>query len=83
MDSIKPEIKEYYSQQKQTRVIQIDEQDSTDLEKAIRFVINMDSLPKKIIALGAFGGRIDHTLSSIHVLYKFTKSTESEIILMD
>lgn len=42
----------------------------------------------KLIVLGAFGGRIDQTLSSIHILYKmnifFTeKCRENEIILMD
>lgn len=42
----------------------------------------------KVIALGAFGGRIDQTIASIHVLYKMNslfseKCRENEIILMD
>jgi len=42
----------------------------------------------KLIALGAFGGRIDQTLNSIHILYKMhttfpEKCREIEIILMD
>jgi thiamine pyrophosphokinase len=42
----------------------------------------------KVIALGAFGGRIDYTLSAIHVLYKMNsffqeKCRENEIILID
>ena len=42
----------------------------------------------KVIVLGAFGGRIDQTLASIHVLYKMNslfqeKCRENEIILMD
>jgi thiamine pyrophosphokinase len=42
----------------------------------------------KVIILGAFGGRIDQTLASIHVLYKMysffpEKCRENEIILMD
>jgi len=42
----------------------------------------------KLIVLGAFGGRIDQTLSSIHILYKMNnlfqeKCRENEIILMD
>lgn len=42
----------------------------------------------KLIILGAFGGRIDQTLASIHVLYKMNtlfkeKCRENEIILMD
>lgn len=42
----------------------------------------------KVIVLGAFGGRIDQTLTSIHVLYKMNslfqeKCRENEIILMD
>jgi thiamine pyrophosphokinase len=42
----------------------------------------------KLIVLGAFGGRIDQTLASIHVLYKMNtlfqeKCRENEIILMD
>ena len=42
----------------------------------------------KLIILGAFGGRIDQTLASIHILYKMNsffkeKCRENEIILMD
>lgn len=42
----------------------------------------------KVIILGAFGGWIDYTLGSIHILYKMNsffpeKCRENEIILMD
>lgn len=42
----------------------------------------------RLIVLGAFGGRIDQTLNSIHILYKMNtqfseKCRENEIILMD
>ncbi len=41
-----------------------------------------------MIVLGAFGGRIDHTLNSMHLLYKINNKykdymQDSEIILMD
>jgi thiamine pyrophosphokinase len=43
---------------------------------------------KKILVLGAFGGRIDHTLSAMHVMYKIQielhqKNANDHIILMD
>lgn len=44
--------------------------------------------PNKIIAYGAFGGRIDHTLAAIHILSKFNADNypemkHTDMILMD
>ena len=44
--------------------------------------------PYKLIAYGAFGGRIDQTISSIHILAKFNKTSfpemrHTDLILMD
>ena len=57
-----------------------------DSPKNVRMQDNLSY--SKLIILGAFGGRIDQTLSSIHILYKMNflfqeKCRENEIILMD
>ena len=56
-DSLSEEAKAFYKEAKFSRS---EDQDSTDLEKALR---SIDS--PVVIVLGAFGGRIDHTLGAI------------------
>lgn len=60
MDSIRTEPPET------SEVIQLDEQDSTDLEKALREV----SAPL-YIGVGFLAGRLDHTLAAMHALVKY------------
>ena len=85
LDSIRPEVKTYYSE-KGVSVHKEYDQDRNDLEKTLKFALrNEDSdaaakffkdgegnisreLSNKIIIYGAFGGRMDQTLSSLHVL---------------
>ena len=94
MDSIDMDTLNFFkSQHEDTRVENLEkDQDSTDLEKAIRFIqTNFNQVKQKqIVALPAFGGRIDHTLSAMHVLCKiqtelFEKQGAScdQIVLMD
>jgi thiamine pyrophosphokinase len=52
-------------------------QDTTDLEKCLK---HLTGFTGKIIVYGAFGGRIDQTLSSIHVLFK---NPQLDIMLVD
>ena len=63
-DSLSEEAKTFYKGVKFSRS---EDQDSTDLEKALRSI----DLPV-VIVLGAFGGRIDHTLGAIQILHKFS-----------
>ncbi|XP_074565411.1 thiamine pyrophosphokinase 1-like isoform X1 [Curcuma longa] len=76
MDSIRPEVKEFYV----NLGVKIEDasydQDTTDLHKCVTYVCNsMDELAKSnfcILIAGALGGRFDHEAGNINVLYKFS-----------
>jgi len=104
-DSIRPDVKAYYSS-KGVKIAHNVDQDTTDMEKCIYYVFeNSESKqtgrdsPKnvlmrdnvgssRVLVMGAFGGRIDHTLASISLLFKMNlnfpeKCRENELLLLD
>jgi thiamine pyrophosphokinase len=56
MDSIRQEVKEYYSKRVEIKDLSSD-QDTNDLEKSINYALSLHG--KKIVCLGALGGRFD------------------------
>ncbi len=60
MDSA--EIKEMAA----TKILQLSDQDHTDLEKTLRYVFKSYS-PASLIFLGAGGGRSDHLIHNLHI----------------
>ncbi|KAG8085318.1 hypothetical protein GUJ93_ZPchr0010g8616 [Zizania palustris] len=75
MDSIRQEVKEYYSNLGTKIVDESHDQDTTDLHKCVAFVTENSPIPDKsnlcILALGALGGRFDHEMGNINVLHLF------------
>ncbi|KAF8719981.1 hypothetical protein HU200_024751 [Digitaria exilis] len=72
MDSVRPEVKEYYSNMGTRIVDDSHDQDTTDLHKCITFVVkNSDNSNLCILVLGAVGGRFDHEMGNINVLHMF------------
>ncbi|XP_042439120.1 thiamine pyrophosphokinase 1-like isoform X2 [Zingiber officinale] len=76
MDSIRPEVKEFYVNMG-VKVEDVSyDQDTTDLHKCVNYVCDsMDELAKSnfcILIAGALGGRFDHEAGNINVLYKFS-----------
>lgn len=76
LDSIRPEVRDFYAGLGTTIVDESHDQDSTDLFKCISYV--KDKTPSiencnnvKILVLAAFGGRIDHFFSNLNALYCF------------
>jgi len=63
---------------KDTKIIHREDQNSTDLEKALNFAVKLK--PKKILLFGAYGDRIDHTLTNLNMLKKFHKNAAIELI---
>ncbi|CAI2377737.1 unnamed protein product [Moneuplotes crassus] len=97
LDSSKTEVIDYYKE-KGVKIIKDGDQDHTDFEKALNLIKELlvknsedeskDDRPNKVIVLFPFGGRIDQTLSSMHVLSRYlTVDAElkdnAEIILLD
>ncbi|CAL4893165.1 unnamed protein product [Urochloa decumbens] len=75
MDSVRPEVKEYYSNLGTKIVDESHDQDTTDLHKCIDFIAKDSSVADKpnlcILVLGALGGRFDHEMGNINVLHLF------------
>ncbi|XP_006655244.1 thiamine pyrophosphokinase 3-like [Oryza brachyantha] len=75
LDSIRQEVKEYYSDMGTAIVDESHDQDTTDLHKCVAFVTENLAIPNKsnlcILVLGALGGRFDHEMGNINVLHVF------------
>ncbi|GBG63036.1 hypothetical protein CBR_g34735 [Chara braunii] len=72
-DSIRPEVKDYYAKLG-TEIIDVSyDQDTTDLHKCISFVVESTPMveQRKLVVLGALGGRLDHELANFHLLHEF------------
>jgi thiamine pyrophosphokinase len=68
MDSISPEILEYYSGK--SGILKIHRQDDTDIEKCLKFVIKKKC--KECVLLGGTGNRLDHSFCNLGIILKFS-----------
>jgi thiamine pyrophosphokinase len=76
MDSIRPEVLDFYTRLG-TRVFdESHDQDTTDLHKCIAYIRDFTPTVDKsnlcILVTGALGGRFDHEAGNINVLYRFS-----------
>ncbi|XP_058083025.1 thiamine pyrophosphokinase 1-like isoform X2 [Magnolia sinica] len=76
MDSIRSEVQEFYSTLGTKIVDESHDQDTTDLRKCVNFILDHElELGKSnlsILVAGALGGRFDHEVGNINVLYRFS-----------
>lgn len=77
MDSINEQNIEYYKRKK-TEFIKVEDQNSTDFEKALNYCISKKI--KDITVFGATGMRPDHTLNNFSILKRFYKKRNIELI---
>lgn len=80
LDSLRPEVGEYYAA-RGCSVLRDADQDTNDLEKCILLVQELQAAGNgraehgvDVVVYGAFGGRFDQQMSSVHALYKFRDS---------
>ncbi|KAL4489257.1 hypothetical protein ABPG72_006321 [Tetrahymena utriculariae] len=76
LDSIKPNVKKYY-EEKGVEISQNNSLDDTDLEKSINFLFAknffnglLQKTKLRLLIIGAFGGRLDQTISNLSNLVK-------------
>lgn len=70
-DTAQKSLVDRYSQDTSITVVRlIPEKDATDTETAVDYAIRMKY--DEIIFLGAMGGRFDHTLANLHMLYRLS-----------
>eukprot|EP00268_Persea_americana_P049042 TRINITY_DN5221_c0_g2_i4.p1 TRINITY_DN5221_c0_g2~~TRINITY_DN5221_c0_g2_i4.p1 ORF type:complete len:238 (-),score=30.82 TRINITY_DN5221_c0_g2_i4:2121-2834(-) len=76
MDSIRPEVQEFYIKLGTEVVDESYDQDTTDLHKCVNFILdctpNMEKSNLRILVSGALGGRFDHEVGNINVLHRFS-----------
>lgn len=71
-DTAKDELVKRYQKLANITVIDlIPEKDETDMESAIDYTSRMKY--NKVVLLAAMGGRFDHTLANLHMLYRLLK----------
>ncbi|KAL8262193.1 hypothetical protein R6Q59_026242 [Mikania micrantha] len=85
MDSIRPDVLNFYRNLGTKIVDNSNDQDTTDLHKCITYVLDFVSDEEKaklcILVAGALGGRFDHEMGNINTLCRF--STTQIVLLSD
>ncbi|KAK0050651.1 thiamine pyrophosphokinase 1-like isoform X2 [Biomphalaria pfeifferi] len=80
-DSADPDLLEYYKNHK-VPVVATPDQDETDFTKCLRIVVDKMGTCSQILAVGAFGGRMDHTFANVNTLYTALKLTKIPVLLV-
>ncbi|ORX49108.1 thiamin pyrophosphokinase 1-like protein [Hesseltinella vesiculosa] len=85
MDSLRDDTKDYY-ESKGVPVTKVSEQMTTDLMKCVIILDDKEmskTHPKlDIVAFPALGGRFDHTIANINILYELKDQIERRVILV-
>lgn len=71
LDSLSPQEKEKLEQSEVELILHPSEKDKTDMELALDYVVGLKK--KKVIMFGVLGGRTDHTLANLFLLFKGIK----------
>jgi len=85
LDSIRPDVRQFYLAMGVEVVDLAQDQDSTDLMKALSWLTEAGtSLPTttQVIVLGGLGGRLDHTMANLNALYQYRDSVPGGISLV-
>ncbi len=77
LDSIKPRVKRFFKA-RNVKIIYDTDQNSTDIEKSVKFLISQGIL--QIDITSAIGDRIDHNLGNLSVLVNYHDSAKLKII---
>lgn len=77
LDSIRPDVQRYYASQG-VRIVQDDDQDSTDLMKCFAALEEKEEMEGhgqyEVVLLGGLAGRLDQTVHTVSLLHKLRKS---------
>ncbi|XP_071943555.1 thiamine pyrophosphokinase 1-like [Antedon mediterranea] len=84
-DSINKDVLQHYKDMG-CEIVETEDQNETDFTKALNLVLHRLKEKKieveYIVALGALGGRLDHTLSNINTLYTAAQITSTPVYLI-
>ncbi|XP_010474874.1 PREDICTED: thiamine pyrophosphokinase 2 isoform X3 [Camelina sativa] len=81
MDSIRPDVLDFYLTLGTKVIDESHDQDTTDLDKCIVYIRDSASNQEtsRILATGALGGRFDHEAGNLNVLYRYP---DTRIVLL-
>ncbi|CAE6527950.1 unnamed protein product [Rhizoctonia solani] len=85
MDSIRPEVRSWYTEQG-VPVEQVEDQNSTDLLKCIAWVDGVEETRNTkidIVILGGLSGRLDHTVHTLSALHKLRGTRPRIFVISD
>ncbi|MCI0473064.1 MAG: thiamine diphosphokinase [Ignavibacteria bacterium] len=77
LDSLKPAARRYFSRKK-VEIRRIQDQETTDFEKALLYCIEMNL--NNITVFGAVSSRPDHTINNFSVLKRYSKILDIRVI---
>lgn len=77
LDSLLPNVRTYYEKHKKCQVECDPCQETNDLDKALEACEGFD----RVIVYGAFGGRFDQEMASLHVLFKWGPKFNHQLYL--
>jgi thiamine pyrophosphokinase len=77
LDSLKPAARKFFSR-KHTEIRRIQDQETTDFEKALLYCIEMNL--DNITVFGAVSSRPDHTINNFSVLKRYSESLDIRVI---
>jgi len=90
LDSLRPDVRDYYASRR-VRIEHDPDQDSNDLDKALRAVVHHQQQQQSrdptsgpcrgVVVYGAFGGRFDQEMASIQALYRWSDRFDSRLWL--
>lgn len=82
-DSVDPDLLNFYKE-KGVEVIATPDQDETDFTKCLRIITSNQHIDKfnQIVAINAFGKRLDQTMANVETLFHITKVTKKPVYLM-
>ncbi|KAL3517452.1 hypothetical protein ACH5RR_020041 [Cinchona calisaya] len=75
MDSVREDVVDFYKNLGTKILDESHDQDTTDLHKCVVYIRDLPHLQNSnlcILVIGALGGRFDHELGNINVLYRFS-----------
>jgi len=85
-DSIRQPVMEYY-RQKGSHIQHEPDQDTTDMEKSVRYLDSIfkgdSSRPSMVVFFGGLSGRLDHTFATFAVLWKLSDLFRRMLVVSD
>ncbi|XP_011407686.1 PREDICTED: thiamin pyrophosphokinase 1-like [Amphimedon queenslandica] len=82
MDSIRPDVKDYY-ESKKSEIIRKHDQDSTDFSKALTYLSTEKPECATVYVLNRMWGRFDQMLGNVHELYKAAANQRVYLVTED